>query len=257
MSFPALLLDGVRRAAAHVALLFSLDAPAQPPAPPPAPPAAALAVDGSIAASGLTLVAHHADVRIADGRASVLTLLRLRNDSASEIAAQYRLPHPARLLRDSGSSARTGIDPWPSCDETDLSPEAAERAETAPARTIRRDDVVALAPGEEATLEVLRELPVAAGGGVYRLLLPLPFDRGAPWVPRFTADVLVEAPRPIRRLASPSHRQAQVEGIGSPSALLSLPDGYVYRQAQLIVEFELEPELKRPALALELGKPKR
>ncbi len=248
MSLPALFLDGARRAAGFLAMLFTLHAPAHQPA---APPAAPLAIDGSIAASGLTLVSHHLDVRIADDRALVLTLLRLRNDTAAAIAVHYQLPHPARVRRgDPAPSA--GGDPWPG-EAADLTVEAAERLESEPARALRRADVIVLAPGEEATLEVLRELPVAAAHGVRRLRLPLPVDREAPWVPRFTADVLVEARQPVRRLASPSHRTALVDGLGSPSAMLSVPDGFVYRQSQFEVEFELDAATGAGPLALDGG----
>jgi hypothetical protein len=196
-----------------------------------------LAIDGPIAGSGLTLAAHHVDVHVAGGRASVRTRLLLRNDSGQTVWAQYVLPQTARLARGDawGIAALHGAQ----CDD-DLSAPAAEVAETAapPQRLMQRHDVVVVAAGEEVTVEVEREIEVAAAGAVWRLSLPLPVDREAPWVPRFSADVLVEAERPIRRLASPTH-EALVDGIGERTALLSV-DGFVYRQAQLIVEFELD-----------------
>jgi len=68
---------------------------------------------------------------------------------------------------------------------------------------------------------------------------------------RFTADVLVEADRPVSRLSSSSHR-ALVGGLGENTALLSVPDGFVYRQSQLAVEFELgHTQAGRPVAALE------
>lgn len=249
MSLPALLLDGARRAAGFLAMLYTLHGPA--PQPATAPPDAPLAIEGSISASGLTLAAHHLDVRVADDRASVLTLLRLRNGTAASIAVQYQLPYPARLRRGENAPP-AGADPWPD-DAADLTVEAAERLESEPARPLRRADVIVLAPGEEVTIEVLRELPVTVMRGVRRLRLPLPVDREAPWVPRFTADVLVEARQPIRRLASPSHRTAIVDGLGGPSAMLSVPDGFVYRQAQFEVEFELDAATGAGPLALDGG----
>jgi len=229
MSISAVLLDGARRAATYATMLFSLNAP--PPAaeqPPAARLAAPPAVDGSLAASGLTLTAHHLDVRIAGGTASVQAFMLLRNDRPTEVALHYLLPQPARVVR--GDAAA-------SCDG-DLSLQAAEYAETATGRLVQRFDVIVVAPGEQIGVEVQREVPVETAGGVHRLQLPLPVDREAPWVPRFTADVLVEAGQPIRRLSSPTH-QALVDGLGETTALLSVPDGFVYRQAQLAVEFEL------------------
>jgi len=229
MSISAVLLDGARRAATYATMLFSLNAP--PPAaeqPPAARLAAPPAVDGSLAASGLTLTAHHLDVRIAGGTASVQAFVLLRNDRPTEVALHYLLPQPARVVR--GDAAA-------SCDG-DLSLQAAEYAETATGRLVQRFDVIVVAPGEQIGVEVQREVPVETAGGVHRLQLLLPVDREAPWVPRFTADVLVEAGQPIRRLSSPTH-QALVDGLGENTALLSVPDGFVYRQAQLAVEFEL------------------
>lgn len=253
MSISAVLLDGARRAATYATMLFSLNSP--PPAsaqPPPAQPAApALAVDGSVAASGLTLVAHHLDVRIAGGTASVLARMLLRNDRPTEVSVQYVQPQPARALRGDGAGLLGAGDVAQLCDDADLSPQAAERAEAAPGWLVHRYDVIVFAPGEQIGFEVQRQVPVEAAGGVHRLQLPLPVDREAPWVPRFTADVLIEAGQPIRRLSSPTH-QALVDGLGENTALLSVPDGFVYRQGQLAVEFELgEPDAGRPVAVLD------
>jgi len=98
MSISAVLLDGARRAATYVTMLFSLNSP-QPAVAQPALArqaatqiAAAPAADGSVASYGLTLVAHHLDVRIAGDRASVQTLMLLRNDRPTEVSVQYMLP---------------------------------------------------------------------------------------------------------------------------------------------------------------------
>ena len=238
MSTSAVVFEGVRRAATYATMLFSLNAP--PPAaaqPPAAPLAAPLAIDGSLAASGLTLTAHHLDVRIAGGTASVQAFMLLRNDRPTEVALHYLLPQPARVVRGEAAGPLATAAMAASCDG-DLSLQAAEYAETAPGRLVQRFDVIVVAPGEQIGVEVQREVPVETAGGVHRLQLLLPVDREAPWVPRFTADVLVEAGQPIRRLSSPTH-QALVDGLGETTALLSVPDGFVYRQAQLAVEFEL------------------
>jgi len=236
MSISAVLLDGARRAATYAAMLFSLNAPAA--ASPPAEPA--LVIDGSIAASGLTLAAHHVDARIAGGRASVRTLLLLRNDGEAPIAAQYLLPYPAWLARggSSGLYGRGGLAEL--CGDDDLPAAAAELAEALPGRPLRARDVIVVAPGERVALEVERDLPLEVRGSVQRLRLPLPVDPEAPLAPRFTADVLVEAGTPIRRLDSSSH-PVLVDGIGERTALMSVADGQVHRQPQLVVEIELAP----------------
>lgn len=251
MSMSAVLLDGARRAATFATMLFSLNAPDPAPAQPPAAQhAAVLRSDGSMADSGLTLAAHHLDVRIAGGMASVRTLMLLRNDRPEEAAVHYLLPQPARLVRGDAGGVPGPADAAALCDG-DLSLQAAEQAEAAPGRLVQRNDVIVVAPGEQIGIEVQREVPVVDAGGVHRLQLPLPVDREAPWVPRFTADVLIEAEQPIRRLSSPTH-QALVDGLGENTALLSVPDGFVYRQAQLTVEFELgATDVGRPVASLD------
>jgi hypothetical protein len=234
MSNSAVPLDGARRAAICAAMLLCLDA-----APAVAQPAAMLAVDGSIAASGLTLVAHAIDAQVAGDAASVRTTLVLRNDRQHEVAVQYALPYPARVARSDYRSAP--FEDRTLCDEADLSPAAAEAAETMLPRPLRRYDVIVVAPGDEVAVEVERRLAVEVAGSLRRLRLPLPIDRDAPWVPAFSADVLVEADLPIRRLSSPTHA-ALADGIGSRTALLSVVDGFVYRQPQLVVEFEVETQ---------------
>jgi hypothetical protein len=257
MSISAVVLEGARRAALYAALLFTFDAatPAVAQAQatshsPAAQSAAPLAIDGSVADSGLTLAAHHVDVHVAGETATVRTRLLLRNDTAGDVAAQYTLPYPARLAR--GDAWLAGALSDDRCGDGDLSPAAAEYAEAAdaPAPLAQRHDVIVVAAGSEITLEVEREMPIVTAGSVHRLRLPLPVDRDAPWVPRFTADVLVEADAPIRRLSSPTH-EALVDGIGGRAALLSV-DGFVYRQQELAVEFELEaPASGTPVLALD------
>ncbi len=272
MSIVAGVVEGARRAALYAALLFAFDvgtAAAQPTAVPTSAAignsTVALATDsglrgqaaagardlpplpiaGSVADSGLTLAAHHVDVHVTDGVASARTWLFLRNDTARAISAQYVLPYPARLSRGDG---------W-SVDELcgdDLSVVAAELAEAAeaPLRQAQRHDVIVVAAGEQVTLQVEREVPIISDDAVHRLSLPLPVNRDALWVPRFSADVFIEAERPIRRLVSPTH-EALVDGIGEHAALLSV-DGFVYRQAQLAVEYELDsPARKAPVRALD------
>jgi hypothetical protein len=254
MSISAVVLEGVRRAATYAAMLFTLNSPPATAGQPPAvrPDAVApLAIEGSVATTGLTLVAHHVDARIAGGNASVQVMLLLRNDTAAAISAQYLQPHPARIVRGDAGSLPGRADKVALCDdEVDLPPDAAEQAETAAARRLQRYDVVVVAPGEQISLEVLREVRVEARGSVRSLQLPLPVDPAAPWVPRFTADVLIEADRPIHRLSSPTH-PALVDRLGERTALLSVEDGRVHRQGKFAVEFELQAPEPIP-LALRL-----
>lgn len=245
MSIAAVLLQGVCRGAFYAALLFTFDGSM----PAAAHEVAPLKIDGSVAESGLTLAAHHVDVHAAGDLAAVRTQLLLRNDTSQTVSAQYMFAHPARLAR--GDAFGVGALDEALCDD-DLSSAAAELAEAAepPQRLAQRHDVIVVPAGEQVTVEVEREVPIVRVGAVHRLSLPLPVDRDAPWVPRFSADVLVQAERPIRRLVSPSHR-ALVGGIGDRAAMLSI-DGFVYRQPQLTVEFELDPPARgEPVLALE------
>jgi hypothetical protein len=250
MSIAAVVLEGLRQAAAHAAMLFSLGTPAPPvQAPPPdvVPKPAALPADGSLAATGLTLLAHHADVHV-DGRtASARVQMLLRNDTAQAVSVQYLLPGRARLARGDPLRRLAGV-----ADDADLQPLEAERIEAEPVRALHARDVVVVAPGEQVGIEVEREVVVRAAGRMRRLRLPLPFDPAAPWVPRFSADVLVQAGRPVRSLASPSH-PVLVDGLGEPVAMLSVVDGLVHRAAALEVEFEIDADAP-PAAALALGR---
>lgn len=255
MSMATVVLEGIRRPAAYAAMLFSLNAPQAAAAQPPvsgAGAAAALVLDGSIAGTGLTLAAHHLDVQIAEGSASVQQHLLLRNDTAERVAVQYLRPDPAHVVRAGSFDGLARNDLAPLRDESaDLSPQAAERIEAEPGRWLRRYDVIAVAPGEQIIVEAKCEVPVVVAGNQHRLQLHLPVDPGAPWVPRFTADVRVEADRPIRHLSSPTH-PVLVEGLGGPMAQLSVAEGLVHRQAELTIEFELDAaEDAAPSLALE------
>lgn len=251
MSMTAVLMEGLRQAAIHAAMLFNLAAPAPADAPPraAAPKVAALPADGSIAATGLTLLAHHVDVRVDGSTASARVQMLLRNDTAQAIAAQYLLPHPARVARGDPLRLLAGV---ADDDAADLPPQAAERIEAEPVRALHAHDVVVVAPGEQVGIEIEREAAVRAAGTVRRLRLPLPFDPAAPWVPRFSADVLVEAGRPISRLSSPSH-PVLVDRLGERVAMLSVVDGVVHRAAALEVEFELDAAAPRPP-TLALGR---
>lgn len=259
MSFAAVVLEGAQRAARFVATLFTLNAAAPSAAPPVAPdaghgitPVSALGLAGPPADSTLTLAAQHLDVQVEGDRARVRTTYVLRNDDSHPVAAHYLLPVPARVLRG---------DRWPlgadrlggDCDagtlgDDDLPPRQADLAEIEPPARAQPRDVIVVPPGEAITLEVQHELPVEVRGDLHRLVLPLSVDRAAPWVPRFSADVLIEAARPVRRLASPTH-EALVAGIGEPSALLTVPEGFVYRQKELAIEFELDATGAAPRLA--------
>jgi hypothetical protein len=249
MSFAAAALEGVRRAAVYAAMLFSFDvAPAAA-----RPPEAALVIaDSSVLTSGLTLAAHHVDVRIAGDSAVVRSALLLGNDSGTAVAVQYLLPTPARVTRGDALHAPGGAEAAAAFDEDDLSRRAAEAAEAGAGALARPRDVILVAPAERITVQVQQRLPLAVLGSVRRLQLPLPVDREAPWLPRFTADVRVDAERPVRRLASFTH-PAFVDGLGGRTATLSVEEGEVHREAQLGIEFELAPPA--PVLALDARGP--
>lgn len=245
MSFAAAVLEGAQRAAQFATLLFSLNVatPAAGQQAPAKPPSGSIAIDGPLADAPLTLTAHHLDVQVEGASARVRTTLVLRNDRSTAVAAQYLLSYPARVQRGARWQLRGAAGFDADCDDAalasdDLSPAQAEAAEVERPVLTQPREVITVQPGEEIALEVRRVLPVEGRDGVHRLALPLPVDRDAPWVPRFSADVRVEAERPVRRLASPTH-EALVTGLGERTALLSVPEGFVYRQEQLAVEFEL------------------
>lgn len=237
MSIMQSCVDGAWRAAQLLSLLFVLNQPqaaAQP-------VGAAVAIDADIRSQAfgdlpLTLLAQHHDIRVTDAGAVVRSLLTLRNDRPATVFAHYQLPQPAQVWRDPDASPPSG--------PLDLPARAAELLESGEVLDERamllRGDVLAVDAGESITLVVDRRLDVMRRGKTQRIELPLASDRDAPFVPRLSADVLVESATRVVRLQSPTHA-ALVDGVGQRLALLSIADGRVHRGAILAVQFELAP----------------
>ncbi len=244
MSFVRTLADGAAQAAQLVPLLFALNgvtpvAAQLPRAVAFAPGAAAPAVIEPVPAGApLTLVANHVEVRVAGARAEVLTQLTYRNDGAMPIEARYSVPLPALVLQ-SGDDASWANDPAPfDCggDEPFESAQFAEAGEADP--RAYASGTLWIEPGEEVTVMLRRPADLLVRGGRHRLVLPLVVDRDATFTPRFSAEVWIEADRPIAALASATHR-GQVVGLGERRAALIVPDGRVHAGQFLAVEFEL------------------
>ena len=230
--------EGALRAAQLVPLLFALNttspAEAQLPRPAPAgPPFEAAAEDSS----PLTLTEHHVDVRIRGGQAQVRALLTYRNERAEPVSASFAFPFPALLQQ--GETWRAlgaeSIDPADAGDESPQDAEFREAGEPVPPRI----DVgyVTVAPGEEIRLETHRAVDLVKRGPGYRLALPLPVDRSAPYVPQFSADVTVEENPAVTRLASTTHG-GTVTGVGSPHAQLAV-GGRAYLGSQFVVDIDV------------------
>lgn len=244
MSFVRMLADGAAQAAQLVPLLFALNgvAPASaqlPRAVPFTPGAASPAVIEPVPATApLTLTSNHVEVRVHGARAEVLTQLNYRNDGPVPIEARYTVPLPALVLQ-AGDTASWPVDaaPFDCCgDEPPEVAQFAEAGETDP--RAYEAGTLWIEPGEEVTVKLRRPAELFLRKGRHRLVLPLVFDRGATFTPRFSADVRIEAERPIAALASATHG-GQVFGLGERSAALIVPDGRVYEGRFLAVEFEL------------------
>jgi hypothetical protein len=249
-----MMFEGAARMAQLVPLLFALNTtapasaqlPRRSPSAPPAPFAAA--VEES---SPLTLTGHHADVRIEDGRAHVRSLLTYRNERAEPVSTSFAFPFPTLL--EQGETWRAlgeeSIEPSDDCggDVSAADAEFLEAGERVPPRV----DVgyVTVAPGEEITLETHRVVDLARYGYGYRLVLPLPVDRSAPYAPQFTADVAVDGTQAIKQLASPTHG-GPAAGLGSRHAQLAVPGGRAYIGPQFVVDIEFDANIAAPRYAL-------
>ncbi len=231
--------EGALRAAQLVPLLFALNAPppaeAQLPRPEVAEPPFEAVTDES---SALTLTEQHVAVRIRGGQAQVRSLLTYRNERAEPVSASFAFPFPALLQQ--GETWRAigteSIDPPESGDESPQDAEYREVGEPVPPRI----DVgyVTVAPGEEIRIETLRTTALAPRARGWRLALPLPVDRSAPYAPQFSADVAVEESPAVARLASATHG-GTVTGLGSPRAQLEVPAGRAYLGTQFVVDVDV------------------
>lgn len=239
MSFVHMLADGAAQAAQLVPLLFALNGVTPAAAQlPRAGAAAPVLVEPLPAGAPLVLVANHVEVRVDGARAEVLTQLTYRNDGTTPIEARYSVPLPALVLQPGETAS------WP--DETaasdrcdDEPPEVAELAEAGEADPRAYEaGTLWIEPGEEVVVRLRRPAELLVRNGRHRLVLPLVTDPGAAFTPRFSAEVRIEAERPIAALASATHG-GQVFGLGQRRAALIVPDGRVYEGRFLAVEFEL------------------
>lgn len=237
-----MMMEGAARAAQLVSLLFVLNttttASAQLPraaAVAPQPPFVAAADESP----PLTLTEHHVEIRVRGNQAHVRSLLTYRNERVEPVSTSFAFPFPTLL--EQGETWRALGDESVergdcAVDETPDEAEFIEAGEPLPPRT----DVgfVTVAPGEQIRLETHRMVELAARRGGYRLALPLPVDRSAPYAPRFSADVVVEQGRPVARLVSITHG-GSATGTGSQRAQLTVPEGRAYIGTQFLVDIDL------------------
>jgi hypothetical protein len=240
--FGQMMVEGAARAARLVPLLFMLNAASPAAAQLPRPAAPAQPFESAVdEAPPLTLTEHHVDVRIHEGRAQVRSLLTYRNDRAQTVSTGFAFPFPALLGQDESRRALGDEATDAGGDCGDVSPEDAEYLEAGEPIPPRTDaGYVTVAPGEEIRVETFRTLDLARHAGGYRLALPLPADRDAPFSPQFTADVRVDDSRAVTRLVSATHGGA-ASGLGSPQAQLTVPGGRAYTGAQFVVDVDFGP----------------
>lgn len=240
--------DSLQRGALVAALLLALGA-AQPAAaqlPRPAAPARlpAVVLDTLAESRPLTLAASHVDVEIVGAVARLRSTLVWRNDGALPVTASYQQPLPGR------AQLRLADDDFSDCADAAALDEAIELGDAAGAGRIT------VAAGAQFSVVVEREAPLLVRGDRHRLVLPLPTQRHGAFTPQFSADVLIDAARPIVALASATH-DAQIERDGENRALLAVHDARGYEGRFFAVEFTLgEPGPAQPdaaALALAGG----
>jgi hypothetical protein len=248
MSLGQIVIEGAARAAQMVPLLFALNSP---PVVAQLPRAAAGDTQFGTAveeAAPLLLTEHHVDVRISGGKAQVRTTLTYRNDRGEPVSTSFAFPFPT-LLEQGGAWRALGDEIIEAGDCADESAEDAEFAEVGEAIPPRIDvGYVTVAPGEEIKLETHREVDLVQRAGGYRLALPLPIDRSAPYSPQFSADVTVQGLAAVKRLVSITHG-GTVVGLGTPRAQLTVPNGRAYAGTQFVVDVEHGATAPMPHLA--------
>ena len=235
MSLMRLLFDGAAHAAQLLPLAFVLQpgtAAAQLPRSSQAV-VAPVAAESLVVPAPLSLQATHLDLRIGPHAVEVRTRLTYRNAGADVIEAPIVLPPDARLVPPGLADDEEGIADAPGCG--DMVADDAQFLEAGEAPLV----ALHVAPGEEITIETRRAASASERNGRYRLVLPLPNDSSAAFVPRFSAQVEVTTPQPVRQLLSPTHSGTTV-GIGSTTATLTIPDGRVYGGRYLAVEYEFD-----------------
>ncbi len=273
MSATQFLFDGAQRAAQLVPLLFALNAvqPAaaqlprlQPAAAPAAASAAvpAVSLDTVAESSPLTLAAQHVDVRIIGDVARVRSTLVWRNDGSVPVPARWQVPATMQVvvgapvdgegcggLGDDNSEAeldaQIGQATQAAADDA-LAREQLEAGEVIGQRPGQTGEVM-LQPGEEVTITIQRELDLLVRGDRHRLVLPLTTQRHAVFTQQFSAQVTVDAARPIVDFGSVTHA-AEVSGVGDTQAQLVIANGRVYEGQFLAVEFMLGGAAPAPAV---------
>jgi hypothetical protein len=196
------------------------------------------------AMDALQLTISHVDVQVNGGQALVRTTLIYRNDSAVPVDAAYSVPLPALFGAPGEPLVRLGAVANELKSEGDggCGDEPYEFAQFAeagePMQVHYERGTVTVAPGEEVTLVLARPVELIRRGERHRLVLPLDFQRGATFTPRFSAQVEVNADLPVQSLRSATHG-GEVSGTGSTNARLVVADGRVYEGQFLAVDFEL------------------
>ena len=235
MSLARLLFDGATHAAQLLPLAFALHVPAAA-AQLPRPPAPSVAVPamppGDELPAPLALTANHLDLRIGADGAELRTRLTYRNTGSAAIDAPVALPPDARVLPPGLADDEEAVDAGGCGDDADSHAQFLEAGETPIV-------ILQVAPGEDVTIETRRPAAMTERNGTYRIVLPLPHDPDAPFAPRFSAQVEVTTPRPVRRLQSATHGGA-TRGLGATTATLTIPEGRVYGGRYLAVEFEVD-----------------
>lgn len=257
MSFVRLLADGAQEAITLVPLLFTLGvAPAQaqlPRTPIADAVAQTAAIPGEEERPLLTLVrgtalpalvAQHMTIELADTEAQLRVTSVFRNTTDAPIAARYVLPFEVALttvplLDDSADVDALADEAGHDCGG-DLSVASADEFIEAgePDPRDQQTGVVWLEPGDEVTLVSTRPAHVIKRDTRRRVVLVLPPALAAQPVPAFSAEIDVEAQRPITQLGSATHG-GDVDGLGSSRARLFVPNGKVYSARFLSVDLEL------------------
>jgi hypothetical protein len=203
-----------------------------------APAARTVVLDPRATLEPLQLTISHVDVQVSGARALVRTTLIYRNDGAVPVDAVYAVPLPALFAGPGEPLERLGADAAPDgCGDEPA--ELAQFAEAGEALDTRVEHgSVTVAPGEEVTVVLAREVDLVTRGDRHRLVLPLDFQRGASFTPHFSAEFNVVTDRPVRTLTSATHG-GTASGMGSTSARLVIPDGRVAEGQFLAVDFEL------------------
>jgi len=244
MSLTQMVFEGAARAAQMVPLLFALSA--STPALAQLPRAPEVPFAGPITpAPGLTLAAHHFDVRIDGFRAQVRTTLTYRNERDTPQSASFAFPFPTLLAQGDlwRTLAEESIEPDTS--EASLAGCSGESASDAefieagePVPTRIEVGSVTVAPGEEIRLETHRTIELTAQATGHRLALPLSVEPGAPYSPQFSADVIAVGHPTIKSLTSTSHG-GNVDGIGTPHARLTVAEGRAYASRSFVVDLDI------------------